>query len=137
MGRKLLFTGLGCFLVAGLYGAGEVTFKATDVTAVEAGQVSVKILIDNNSTNVYGWSYGICHDPEYLSVAATETGEDTASLKEGNGPDYDLVNICDGGIGRGVIIDLGISVALPVATDWHDFTVTYRNRLPVRCKFHL
>jgi len=103
----------------------DIAFSAVGGDVVEGGQIAVGFLLDNSSSAVYGWSYGVCFDPDLLSVVQMGSWTDTLVSKDGGPPDFDLSQPCPpGGINRGLIIDTFLGVALPVRNDFRDFRVT-------------
>lgn len=60
----------------------------------------------SNSEPVQAWSFGICSDSSLLEVAsATIEGTTTASLNDGEGPSFIVVNVHEGGVTVAVVID--------------------------------
>jgi hypothetical protein len=118
--------GLGIAGVA--VGADAVTFRAVGGDVAEGGDISCAILIDNSSSEVYGWSYGVCYDTSLFTLIGTSSGLDTQTIKGGNPPDWDLAEPCADGVSRGVIIDMMLGAALPVENGFRDFNVVLRAR---------
>src|SRR6185503_10165803 len=75
-------------------------------------------------SEVQGWSFGICHDPEKASIARFGPSEDLATLNEG-GPPYfyssQKATLVDGegrrleGLVQAVILDQDSPVMLPAS----------------------
>jgi len=79
-------------------------------------------------SKIMGWSYGLCveHPERARPVRATTDETDTATVKNGSPPDYDVVELYHQGLTHAVVIDFEAE-AIPVArNDWADLRVTYQ-----------
>jgi len=79
-------------------------------------------------SKVQGWSYGLCvKDPERAQpVSATTDGTDTAQVKNGSPPDYNVTELYPQGVTHAVVIDFEGDATLAARNDWADLRVTYR-----------
>jgi len=68
------------------------------------GSGDLSITFDNNGGNVQGWSYGACNDIAMLTCTGVADGSTTATVKNGDPPDFNQISVFDEGFTCGVVI---------------------------------
>ena len=121
-------------LVAGPFAAAQsdFVFEVPDHFGGQGLEVDLEVLLDNTSVdNIQGWSLGVCHDPNDLTILDAVHGATTEAFNDGDGPDlvfYNIIPFPDpGGPGWnvGVVISvLGLEV-LPPGTGYPIHVATY------------
>lgn len=87
----------------GLYGTGDT------VTLISNLDSSL-------GADVQGWSYGICHDPAFMTLDTVALGADAATVNQGGAPDFAELAIFPEGATAGVVICFtGCAVLMPTA----------------------
>ncbi len=75
--------------------------NGTNVDAWRGGQVDIAIVIDTVSEPLYGWSYGVSHDPDVLAIIPESvTFEGTDGWEANRGPLFNVTQAVDGGEDR-------------------------------------
>ncbi len=69
------------------------TFKVTDASGGQGSQRDLHVLIDNEKDQVQGWSLGVCHDPNLLTINSVGHGPDLQAFNDGEGPDIFFYNV--------------------------------------------
>jgi hypothetical protein len=77
------------------------------------GSVSLPVLLDSTGSDIQGWSFGICLDETQISVDSAALGVTTQTVKLGDPPDFEQINIEPGGWTMGVVICLFACASLP------------------------
>ena len=83
-------------LVVGLTIDANQNFKLTSTGAgpIEVGDsIKLNILFNNEKDDVLGWSMGVCHDGDFLSVTSAANGVVTQALNMGFGPALFFYNL--------------------------------------------
>ena len=104
--------------VPGMAFGGEVDedyeFRITDLDSCTGTRATVTIFFDNDGDDINAWQFGICHDPEQLSIEAgdVEDGEVTATVNGGSPPFFQVPQFFDYGWAIVVAIDIAAKNAL-------------------------
>jgi hypothetical protein len=90
---------------------------------------TVTLNFNGNGTNgaaaIQGWSYGVCSDSRLINLAATTTGTDVATIKNGTKADFDTITVYpDQGVTHGVVIDFMAAITLAATNDYSDLKIT-------------
>ena len=70
----------------------------------DGGSGSLSISLDNNGSDIAGWSFGVCNDTGFLTCTGAADGSTTAVVKNGGPPDFNQIGVFDGGFTVGVVI---------------------------------
>ena len=82
----------------------DLILSVTDASGIPGSSFEVRCLFDNNAARSQGWSWGLCHDTDLLSVNSVVDGATTATVNQGGPPDFNQVEIVPGGWTLGVVI---------------------------------
>ncbi len=105
-----------------LLGPATLTTGQTFTAAVE---------LDNNGSDIAGWSFGICHDPAVLSLGTISNGATTLTIKQGGAPDFNNLNIFANGFTSGVVICFASCASLAAGTQDAELIIAdYTNLVP-------
>lgn len=100
-------------------------------TGVNGNEVSdgtsftLPVTLDNDSSDVQGWSYGICHDMALLSLDAVVAGSTTSTVNNGGSADFAELNMEAGGYTIGVVISFTGAAVLAPGSDYELTVGTY------------
>ncbi|MEM7165105.1 MAG: hypothetical protein AAF581_06540 [Planctomycetota bacterium] len=84
-----------------------------------------RVLLDSTCPGIGGWSYGICHDPAIVDIAAIVDGSTTAVVDGGGPPFFNAIMIYPGqGVTVGAVLSFG-TVPLPAGDDYELNVITY------------
>ncbi|MFN0058156.1 MAG: IPT/TIG domain-containing protein [Planctomycetota bacterium] len=101
------------------------TFRITDNSGDSGDQgVGLMVLFDTVSVS-QGWSFGACHDASEIDLVTAVSGATTLTVKNGNPPDFNQINLYDGGVTVGVVICFIGCASLPVGTDLQILDLSY------------
>jgi hypothetical protein len=108
------------------------------------GTVDLAVTLDfdhegtGGGSGIEGWSYGICHDPDRMSVTDFSLEDtDTGAIGNGAGPSImtvafgdDLLPGATHGFTVYVIVDILGLTTIPAVNNWRDLQVTYELNAP-------
>lgn len=115
-----------CLCLAPLaHAGGNVQFSLSDATGPQGGQVLVQALMDNNEGEIQGWSFGVCDAAGSVVAVDAVAGATTATIKDGEEPDFLSLELEAGGVSTGVVIDFFSMVTLPTGTGYEIVDITY------------
>ncbi|MCA8960078.1 MAG: dockerin type I repeat-containing protein [Planctomycetes bacterium] len=120
---RALVIGLVLCGVSGLSSlrAQGIGFELSDATGTVGDVVDVSMLLDNDSADIQGFAFGVCHDIEDVDLADVEDGVDLAALA----PDFNDLVLEPGGWAVSMVVSFpGLTVIGP-AMDWHAYTASY------------
>ncbi|MFN0060135.1 MAG: hypothetical protein ACKVX7_16880 [Planctomycetota bacterium] len=126
--RHVLAAGLCCALfIAGSKSFAQPSYvlAPTPVTADITTVATSSVLFDNSVGLVRGWSYGLCADASIVQPIAVVPGLTTATIKNGNPPDFQSLDLYAGGFTQGVLICFTSCAALPTGVDFELARVSY------------
>ena len=104
-------------LLIGAPAFAQYDLTMTDAAGAPGASVDIQVLLDNNGDDIQGWSFGGCHDGTALSLTAVVDGADTATVNDGDSPDFNQVNVfADTGFSVGVVISFIGAAVLPAGT---------------------
>ncbi len=69
------------------------TFTVTDANGGQGSQRDLHVLLDSEKDRVKGWSLGVCHDPNLLTINSVGHGPDLQAFNDGEGPDLFFYNV--------------------------------------------
>jgi len=79
----------------------------------EGGTATAPVMLDNNGGDIQGWSFGICYDEAQIVMTNAALGATTQTIKFGNPPDFEQINLEVGGWTMGVVICFTACAILP------------------------
>jgi len=91
----------------------------------DGGSGSLSISLDNNGSDIAGWSFGVCNDTGFLTCTGAQDGSDTAVVNDGDPPDFDEIGVFDGGFTVGVVICFTGCATLAPGTEYELNTADY------------
>ncbi|MGE4612803.1 MAG: hypothetical protein AAEJ46_00470, partial [Planctomycetota bacterium] len=74
-------------------GGGDYTFTVSDGAGSTGDDITLAALMDNIGADVQGWSMGVCHPTDLLTINGATSGADTATSNEGDTPDFDEISV--------------------------------------------
>ncbi len=87
-------------------------------TSAPGGSVTLPVLLTNDGSDIQGWSFGICLDDTEIVVDSAALGSTTQTIRLGDPPDFEQINIEPGGWTMGVVICFFACAILPQGTDY-------------------
>ena len=92
----------------------DLVLQHSSGIAVVGGQVELTITLDNDAGGIHAWSWGVCHDPDLVSLLTVEVDEFLATVNNGNPPAFHVIDTYpDGWIVGAVISSTGCCVIPP------------------------
>ncbi|MEM7263042.1 MAG: hypothetical protein AAF488_13705 [Planctomycetota bacterium] len=108
------------------YAGSEFTITHTSITGFTGDQETASVLLDNvGTTNIRGWSFGVCVDPSVASIASAAAGSTTATVNNGGSPDFESLNFFPAGLTHGVVICFSGCSELPPGVGYELLTIDY------------
>lgn len=91
---------------------GSSAFAGSDLTLTHSSEsglpgstVTAQVTFDNvGTTNLRGWSYGVCVDTGISTVNTATTGSTTSTINLGAAPEFESINFFPDGLTHGVVI---------------------------------
>ena len=120
---KIAFT-LALALLLGAPAFAQYDLSLSSAAGAPGSSADLQVLLDNNGDDIQGWSFGVCHDGLALSLTAVIDGATTATVKNGDDPDFNQVNVvADQGFTVGVVICFTGCATLPTGTTGNELNV--------------
>jgi hypothetical protein len=91
----------------------DYVLSVGNAISAQGGSVTLPVNLDNSGGNVQGWSFGICGDVTQVVVESAALGATTQTVKFGNPPDFEQINLEPGGWTMGVVICFTACAILP------------------------
>jgi len=109
-----------------VHAGSDFQLSHTDISGLPGDAVTSQILFDNTSTtNIRGWSYGVCVDVGLVSISGANTGSTTATANLGTEPDFESINTLADGVTHGVVICFSGCAELSPGTGYELLTIDY------------
>lgn len=124
-------------LVANAQGNPDYVLSVGNAETAPGAIVTVPVLLDNNGANIQGWSFGICSDEAEILVASASLGSTTQTVKFGDPPDFEQINLEEGGWTMGVVICFTACAILPPGNDYELAVAEYAAIAPVGSNIQL
>ena len=106
-------------------GGGDYTFTVTDGAGSTGDDVTLAALLDNIGADVQGWSMGVCHPTDLLTINGATSGADTATSNEGGTPDFDQISVYSTGATQGVVLCFTGCAVIGIVSDFEMMTMDY------------
>ncbi|MDE0960404.1 MAG: hypothetical protein OSB09_06460 [Planctomycetota bacterium] len=120
---KIAFT-LALALLLGAPAFAQYDLSLSSAEGAPGSSADLQVLLDNNGDDIQGWSFGVCHDGQALSLTAVVDGATTMTVKNGDEPDFNQVNVVsDEGFTVGVVICFVGCASLPTGTTGNELNV--------------
>ena len=105
----------------------DFQLEIADATAEVASPVTTSVTLTNTSGfDVRGWTFGVCHDSNFLEISQIANGVATQALNGGAGPQSNFVTMVPGeGWTVGVIVSVLGNDVLPPGSNLELNTATY------------
>ncbi len=98
----------------------------TNITGLPGDSVTSQIIFDNtSSTNIRGWSFGVCVDSGLVNVSTASSGSTTATANGGSAPEFESINFPPGGVTHGVVLCFSGCAELAPGTGYELLTIDY------------
>lgn len=81
--------------------------------STQGGLISIPVTLDNSGNDIQGWSFGVCSDAAQIAIDSIGSGSTTETVKFGNPPDFEQINLEPGGWTMGVVICFTACAILP------------------------
>lgn len=121
-----LFTIVCWCLVVSAPAFAQAHLIATSDQGRPGDTATVRLLLEYSGLyGLTGWSFGLCHDPDVANVVSVESGETTAALNGGSGPDFQQATFDGDGFGIGAVVSFVGSTSLPPGLDIDLYQVSY------------
>jgi len=90
-------------LLVPVLASGQVnTITLTRYSGGPGDAFASQVLFDTEET-AQGWSYGVCHDDAFVTLIDATSGATTLTVKGGDEPDFNQINLLVGGVTQGVV----------------------------------
>lgn len=101
-------------------------FSGTSASGPMGSQVGITVRFGNTFGDVYGWSFGLCHDQVELGLVAATEGADIPTINNGNPPDFVTTDVWVDGVTHGCVIDLFAVNSLAVGEQFNVVDAVYQ-----------
>jgi hypothetical protein len=108
----------------------DYTLRVQSGETAPGGTLSLPVLLDNFGDDIQGWSFGICLDESEIAVVGAALGDTTLTVRDGDPPDFEQINIEPGGWTMGVVICFFACAVLPPGTDYELAVADYQVLAP-------
>lgn len=96
-------------------------------TTPPGSDFETRVMLDNESGNIQGWSLGQCHDSGALTLNSMELGATSETINGGSELEFWALNFEAGGFTMGAVISLMGTAVLPVGNGYEIVVAQYTN----------
>ena len=107
------------------------TFRVdAPATALPGGDFNTRVMLDNESGDIQGWSFGQCHDETALTLNSMVLGATSSTINGGAELEFWALNFEVGGFTMGAVINLMGTSVLAIGNDYEIAIANYTNDMP-------
>ncbi|MFN0058157.1 MAG: dockerin type I repeat-containing protein [Planctomycetota bacterium] len=100
--------------------------RVTDAAGASGASVVADVRLDSTGAPIQGWSFGICHDPAFVTLNEAWDGATTLTVKNGGPPDFNVLTYYPNGFIKAVLVCFTSCATLPPGLNYHLNSAEYQ-----------